>query len=372
MPDLPIIPGYAHQVGSHCESGSLRNLLAHAGTPISEAMAFGVGSGIHFYYLFPVRGPAVFPLVALRNKPSQLFRGFGRRTGVAVSVRQARTTTQALAEAERLVDAGTPVAIKVDMFHMRYLPAFLRVHAPFHFIVLVGHAGETWSVSDPYFQTVAPLAREDLVAAWATHAPMAKDNLLAHVAPSPPGRRGPDAARAIDWHRAVKSAIGACCRAMLLPPLVRRLLFFVGVEGIRTYAKEMRRWPDRYRGCTLREGMLFQAIGFEDQGTGGGAFRLMYGAFLHEAAELFGSPALGELAERVIAHGREWRKASRRIIVLARGIPIDDAAYPGWEATHRGDFRAELASIADQFAAFADVEAGIFGDLGGIARGLRG
>jgi hypothetical protein len=355
------VPNFEHLVGSHCESGTARNLLKHAGVDVSEPMAFGVGSGPAFYYLFFVKGPSRLPLIGLRNTPGGIIKNLGKRCGVDFFVKQFRTTRAAMAAADRLLDRGTPVAAQVEMFRMKYLPSHMRVHAPFHFIALAGRDGDRYSVSDPYHSTLNPLDRADLEAGWETNAPMAKDNLLVYVR-RVPGR--------IDWKRAARTAIRATCREMLIPRGIDRIFFFVGPAGIRTYAKAMRRWTKRYRGVELREGVLFNAVGFEDQGTGGGAFRLMYGAFLQEVADLFGSRALGEIADRCIEHGRTWRRASRRLVELARPIPMEDELYEDWFTSHGRELEQGLAELAGRFDGFAELETRLFGDLRRVASDL--
>jgi hypothetical protein len=141
---------------------------------------------------------------------------------------------------------------------------------------------------------------------------------------------------------------------------------------MRKFAREMVRWPDHSRSTTLREGMLFDALGFEDQGTGGAAFRLMYGAFLREAAELFGSSELRELSRRIIVHGREWRAASRRLIVLAKRIPMREEEYGDWFAGNETMLRDELAELSRTWLAFADFEQAFYRDLQRAAERLDG
>ncbi len=366
-PSIPRVPGFEHRVASHCESGSLRNLLGHAGVEVSEAMVFGIGSGPAFYYLFFTKGPSTFPLVGIRNPPGSILRNVARLTGVEVRVEQPRTTSKALARAESLLLAGTPVAASVEMFRMRYLPDFMRVHAPFHFVVLLGREGERFAVSDPYHPEVAGLDREDLVEAWATGARMARDNLMCHVGRVP---------AAIDWRRASLRAIRRTCRAMVLPPGVGSLFWFVGVEGMRTYARRIRDWPARHRGVRLREGILFNAVGFEDQGTGGAAFRLMYAAFLQEVADLARAPALAEIAERFVAHGRRWRGVSRRMVVLGRMVPMQEEAFDDWLRERGAELNAGLAEVSESFREFADVEEALFraleAEAARLARASRG
>jgi len=351
---MDVIKGFEHQVSSHCETGTTRNLLAWKGLEVSEPMVFGMGSGPAFYYLFFAKGPTTFPLIGIRNRPSAILKNVAKLGGIRVSMVQHRTTDAAMGAADALIDEGIPVAVSVDMFRMKYLPSFMRVHAPFHFIALVGRSGNTYAISDPYHHEIAELSKRDLMAAWETHAPMAMDNLLCEVR---------DAPKEVDWRPAAVLAIKKTCRTMLLPPVIGKAFFFVGVEGMRTYARKMRKWSTDYRGVRLREGILFNAVWFEDQGTGGAAFRLMYGAFLQEVSALFGSDEAAELAERLIEHGRQWRRWSRRVVVLGRTLPMDDGEYDDWLTEHRRELDDSLEGLAIDFEAFAKVEQQFFSDL---------
>jgi hypothetical protein len=132
----------------------------------------------------------------------------------------------------------------------------------------------------------------------------------------------------------------------------------------------MRRWPEKHRGSVLREGILFNAVGFEDQGTGGAAFRLMYGAYLQEVAERFASPVFAELAARIIAHGQAWRAFSRTLIVLGKQVPTRDEAFDDWHAANGRALRDGLDAAAREFEAKADFEARFFADLRRAAKAL--
>jgi hypothetical protein len=358
---MTIIDGYTHTVGSHCETGSVRNMLRTAGLEASEPMIFGVGSGPAFYYLFFAKGPSTFPLLGIRNKPGTIIKNVGKLCSIGVSSKAFATTDQAIEKANALIDAGTPVAACVDMYFMSYLPAFMHVHAPFHFILLVGRDDGSYVVSDPYSEELGVLTEEVLRTAWETHAPMAQDNLLVHVTSVP---------EQVDWMRAARRAIRRTCRDMLLPPVFRSIFGFVGIEGIRTYAKNIRRWTSTYRGVVMREGVLFDAVAFEAQGTGGGAFRLMYGAFLQEAAALFGSEALTELAGRMIEDGEGWREVSRRLVAVGKRLPLDEEAYDDWLTENRRELEEGLEDVARLVDERADVEERLFRDLGSAASAL--
>jgi hypothetical protein len=348
------IEKYNHEVASHCETGTVRNLLAWAGLKVSEPMVFGIGSGPAFYYLFFAKGPSGFPLIGTRNPPGSVLNNVKKLLNIGVVSRKYRSTRDAITKANELVDSGIPVGVLVDMFYMKYLPSFLQVHAPFHFISLIGRNGDSYAVSDPYHEEIGELPLENLEAAMATHAPMAKDNYIMYI------ERVPER---VDWREAAQRAIRKTCDDNLLPPVVKNVFSFVGVQGIRTYARKIRQWPKKYRGVFLREGILFNAVGFEDQGTGGGAFRLVYGAFLQEISKKFGSSAMNALASEVIHHGKAWRDISRLLIKVGKTIPMDDGEYSDWYRDNGKTLDDQLGEISRLFIERADFEEVFFRKL---------
>jgi hypothetical protein len=355
------ISTYRHRVAAHCETGSTRNALAHAGLEISEPIVFGLGSGPAFFYLFFTRTERRFPFLALRNTPGKVLGNVVGLLGVDCVRERFGSAREAITEANRLIDAGQPVVACVDMFYMKYLPAFLHVHAPFHFVVLVGRDGDAYAVSDPYSEELGIVSAENLALGWDTRAPFAKRNSLAFVRAVPDG---------FDLRRAAAIAIRRTCRGMILPPLVRDAFFFVGVQGMRTFARKMRAWPRSYRGVPLREGVMLTAVTFEDQGTGGGAFRLMYGAFLQELAERLSMPRFEELAARMVEHGQAWRRTSGELIALGKRVPQEEAAFDDFWSAGGAAFEEALAGLSERFVEFAAFEARFFADLRGAAEEL--
>lgn len=351
---MAVIESYRHNIASHCETGTLKNLLSFGGLDISEPMIFGLGSGPAFYYLFFAKGPSSFPLIGIRNTPGSILKNVTKLIGLEMQTGSFRTTKEARGKADALIDKGIPVAVSVDMFYMKYLPSFLHVHAPFHFILLVGRDEDSYTVSDPYYHKLGILRAEDLEAAWETHAPLAKDNYLAYL------KGVPDS---INWKKSIKKAVIKTCNNMVLPPVLNKVLRFAGIEGMRLYARKIREWPDRYRGVVLREGMIFNAIGFEDQGTGGAGFRLMYGAFLQEVSAIFNSEQISNLADRMIQHGRDWRRVSRKIIEVAKELPMEDDKYSDWLSENEEPFREQLGQISELFIEKAIFEEKFFKEL---------
>jgi hypothetical protein len=146
---MELVKGYEHRIAAHCESGSMRNLMIHEGADVSEQLVFGIGSGPFFAYLWFVKIMSCFPLIGLRNPPGQIVKSVAADCGIRLFMTKYRTTDEAQETLNRLLDRGRPVAVCVDMFYMTYLPSFMRVHAPAHFIVLLGRENDTYASAGP-------------------------------------------------------------------------------------------------------------------------------------------------------------------------------------------------------------------------------
>ena len=86
---------------------------------------------------------------------------------------------------------------------------------------------------------------------------------------------------------------------------------FIGVKGIRYFAKKLPDWPKFARDEEhLSDEIMMINILLEERGTGGGGFRFMYAAFLQEAAKIINKPAFNEIAEQMMINGDEWRLIS--------------------------------------------------------------
>lgn len=363
---MPIIDNYQHRVSSHCETGSLRNILAYEGFKISEPMAFGIGSGVVFAHLFFTRGPSGFPVSALRFPMGAVFKNASKRLGIDIFQKKLKSPEAALEKANQLIDEGKPCAACVDMFYMKYLPKLMRIHVPLHFITLIGREKDFYYVSDPYYNEIGKLSVEDLKLAWETHSLMSSDNLLVYIKDSPSDDQ-------IDWKRAIKKSINFTTVNMLLQPGIRELLPIFGVNGIKTFAKSILSWPEKYKGLVLREGMLGTANIFEEQGTGGGAFRMLYSAFLQEAAGVFNSDGLKEIALRMMENGHAWRDASRTLIRVAKPIPIKRKDYESWisDNNNKESLYEGIAESSRLFSERGDAEKIIFTDLKKVVKTLK-
>jgi hypothetical protein len=99
---------------------------------------------------------------------------------------------------------------------------------------------------------------------------------------------------------------------------------FIGVGSIKMFAKSLRLWPEKYgkRKALLH---LSHAIRMQEEiGTGGGGFRLMYAAFLYEAAHITGEDRFLEMSKRMTAIGDQWREFALRGARICKSRASDE------------------------------------------------
>lgn len=358
---MKIIKNYKHKVASHCESGIVRNLLNFNGIDVPESIVFGIGAGVDFVYLNFLKYFSPFPLTIVRSQMGKIFKNIEKLCNINFFYKQLKNTDATIKKINDLIDLDIPVAVCVDMFYMKYLPPFMHIHVPFHFITLYGRDENNYAVSDPYFQNVATINTETLKTAISTHAMFSKDNLVTYIVNVPEN---------INWEKAIIKGLRRTCNKML-PPSIINIYPIMGVTGIKTFAKKILDWPKEYKGIPLREGIIFTATGFEEQGTGGGAFRLIYGAFLQEASKILNLPGLAELAERMVENGKEWREASRKLIKIGKEIPKSNKVFPDWYSKNEKNLFKALSEVSNDYLKRAEIEKMIFNDLKKILKNIK-
>lgn len=309
----PIV-GFRSLETHHCVTGSMLHVLRHHGVDISEEMLLGLGAGVGFFY-WHMKG----------STPMLLGRGNVHRPGVEgleidacrrLGIRAQRFVTgsrkKARAALQSELGAGRPVMVGVDIGFLPYFDFPEEYHFGGHVIVVAGLDGESCVVAD----RDAPLHEMPVEALEAARGSTFKPFPPAHVwyrfdlkrarAPRPPD---------------VAEAIRANAVAMLDGPIAN-----LGVRGIRKAARLVPRWPDGLDEATLQDACLNNFIFIDATGgTGGGMFRLMYGRFLREAAEICDDHALDECADRMTTQGRAWDEVGQLFRRVSEGVAPPDA-----------------------------------------------
>ncbi len=286
---------FNHRMAAHCETGTISGLLGHAGLAMSEPMVLGITGGIFFAYLKIRSVP--FPTFVVRSAPGSILRNMAKRVKVGFHVMKFGTADKAQAALDSLLDQGTPVAVQVDMFHMGYIPAYMRVHFNGHFVTITGKDGDTYRVSDCYHHVPSEVSDADLRRARFARGDLAPKGTMFYVkdVPSSPA-----------LHKPIIQGLRNSCANMIGLPVP-----FLGVKGIRLFARKLTEWPSLTRDeVQLSHEVMSINVILEERGTGGAGFRFMFASFLREAASVLASDTLRDMGAEMMAIGDRWRELS--------------------------------------------------------------
>jgi hypothetical protein len=286
---------FEHKMAAHCESGTVTALLNHAGLEITEPMVFGIASGIFFGYF--ESSNFSFPMFIVRNKPGSIRKNIAKRLGVKFYTKSFRKSEKGIEELDRLLEEGRPVATQVDFYYMEYMPEYTRTHMNVHFINVIGKNEKNYLVSDSYYKEKAHLRQELLNKARFVGGHMAPKGFLFYPEYIP---------QDVDFETAIRKGIKKASHDMIKLPVP-----FVGVKGIRKFAKKVTGWPELARDIDhLSHEIMKINVFLEDQGTGGAGFRFLYATFLQQAAQKLNDTQLEGMSKKMMSIGDDWRNIS--------------------------------------------------------------
>jgi len=291
-----IIENFKHKMAAHCESGTITSLLNHAGLQISEPLVFGISSGLFFGYFHKMKS-FPFPTFIVRNKPGQMRVNITKRIGTKFNEYSFHKNEDGTRKLDELLQNNIPIAAQVDFFYLDYVPSWERVHINVHFMVIIGKEDSNYIISDSYFPELIKLKANSLENSRFAGGSMSPKGFIFNVADIP---------SSINYEAAIIKGIKKVCFNMLHIPIP-----FLGVKGIRLFAKKIVEWPNFARDIEhLSHEIMKINILLEDQGTGGAGFRFMYATFLQEAANILRKQELGDLSRQLMEIGDGWRELS--------------------------------------------------------------
>ena len=330
---------FPHRQSAHCESGAVSSLLTHAGLPISEAMAFGLGGGLFFGYV-PFVKLNGFPLTTYRCRPGGIFARVTKGLQCRVIQKKYRQPQQAMAELDALLEQGIAVGLQTSVFWLPYIPPALRFHFNAHNLIVVGKEGSRYRISDPVMPELVWCEAEDLAHARFAQGALAPKGRCYYLEGEP---------QITDLRQPTLRGIQIVCRDMLAPVPIG------GIRGMRYMARSMRHWEQKY-GKRKSISCLAQMIRMQEEiGTGGAGFRFIYAAFLQEAAGLFNNAELKEMADRLTLIGDGWREVAVEAARCCKGR----------------DENVTLDSLADKILLRADEEEPFFCELRQLSKTLQ-
>lgn len=284
---------FPHNQSAHCESGVTSNLMRYHGLDVSEALAFGIGSGLFFAYL-PFIKVNKLPLTTYRCELGGILKRTSKRLGLRVRWQKFKSADAAMDAMDNKLAEGTPVGCRTGAYWLPYFPPAFRFHFNMHNLVVYGKNHTDYLISDPVFPETVRCRREDLMKARFAKGPLSPKGtmyIMEKVSPQ------------ADIAKAVTKGVKDVCRRMIKTPGP-----VSGVNGIRFLANQVEKWPKKFgqQRASLYVGQLIRMQ--EEIGTGGGGFRFMYAAFLQEAATILGKDRLLDISRAMTDVGDQWRK----------------------------------------------------------------
>ena len=283
---------FIHRQSAHCESGVTSNLLKHYGLDISEAMAFGIGTGLFFGYL-PFIKVNKLPLTTYRCEVGGIFKHLTKKFKIGVHWQKFKDPMEAMKALDRKLEEGVPVGCRTGGYWLPYFPEAFRFHFNMHNLVVIGKNGSDYLISDPVFPEPELCNRKDLMKARFAKGALAPKGTMYYLTRVP---------ETIDLPAAVAKGIKQVCHRMLKTPGP-----VIGVRGIRFLANQVEKWPRKLgeHKASLYVGQVIRMQ--EEIGTGGAGFRFMYAAFLQEAATVLKENRLRDLSLKMTEVGDRWR-----------------------------------------------------------------
>ena len=270
---MVIVKDFEHQVGFHCESTAIRNVLKHAKVDLSEEMIIGLGEGIGFIIWFMKVMDVPFIGGGIRQAEKTM--NIAKNLNLNLIEFKSTSVKKATEFIKSNIDNNQPLGAQADMY---YLPYFrdegYEMHFAGHFITLMGYDEEKVYVVDTHRKEIFGVnwVYYNNAAFPPENVPMKNKRFMFYYKQEEEmpdlGEILPDIAK--------KNA-----ETMLNPPIKN-----IGVKGIKEFARQVKKWDVQLGKPqqALDEFHLMCELG----GSGGGLFRKPYSRFLKEAYTITG------------------------------------------------------------------------------------
>lgn len=310
---------FSHQKGNHCGSTSLRDILRYGESEVSEALVFGLASGLGFIY---------FPEMKLLNGRSMGFEGdFFQLQGRPIEW-AGNWDPKAMAQVLAL---DQPILVLSDIYYLSY---YDDTHFPGHSLVVVGIDldSQMVQVADVIADQLQEIPLSALKAAMEIEFPgMVSPYSWAGITPFPLRR---------DRTTLVQAILKVTQR------MLKSEFPIEGTKAMRVLAQDLPDWPE---GQDWAQAARFAYQTIEKRGTGGGAFRLMYSDFLREAAQVVPELRSIRAPERMQQAGESWRE----VALILKSISLERDPHG-------------FAQASEKVAAIVEQEEGLYLDLEAI------
>jgi hypothetical protein len=335
-----IVEGFEHHTGVHCGSTAMADLLRHAGVELSEAMVFGLGSGLASYYL---ESEHMSPSRQILGRHFRLEENCAEALGLELRAHFEGDNAAAWQGVRAAIERDQPVLVQCDLCELPYW----QTKTPFngHKIAVVGFndaAGEAL-VADTHFEGLQRVSLNELEAARASTAPPSMGNQNAWWTLEA-GRLdgdgldggGLDGGTPRELAEAIPFALVRNAEQM-----ENDTSGFGGLDALEQFAAEVSSWRD-LDDASWAYRFAYQCI--EKRGTGGGNFRALYRDYLSEAGEHVPSILRNQYAVSMARTASAWSTLARYLEAMSRFVSadgVDDSDRPDEDPTHHLESMAE-------------------------------
>ncbi len=309
MPNASLIREYPHQMGGHCGSGALRDLLHWSGLgwdgPPREGLVFALGGALGLSY---VQSDGLAPPIYLVGRGSDFEVDLPVRLGGDVQVLTTDDPAEGWSWVRDEVDAGRPSLVWGDIAELPYLRVKLQMSR--HDIVVVGY-DESEGVAYVVDNDRADVQEVPLDALARARSSTSFPEPTRHCT------------YRISWPESLPNISGVAAEAFKqsatrmrnptgpgIVDLTSATSGAEGLEGVRLLASDTETWSDL--AAHESEVLLFSLSAFiEKAGTGGGLFRRLLADGCEDVARLTGDAATAELAKVALRCAQAWTQTAR-------------------------------------------------------------
>lgn len=298
-----MVDNFPNQRRMHCETGVIVNTLKYYDYDISEQMVFGIGGGMYFLY-FPLMKVQEFVLVVMRTKPSNIIRHFAKRMNIDYyEMSFGNNIEKGTNVLNVLVDKNIPVVLVSNILGLKYLNDLgFEMDYNGHHMTVIGREGSQYVIAD----IDEKLPNDDYVYLEDTNLKYAR---FRSGLSAPHGRLfyfdplEKDFSKNVDLKPAIISGLRETYKNMESIPFK-----YFGSKGIHFFAKDLRKWHEKYTEKQIDYNLLWYYRLIEQAGTGGAGYRYLFADFLKESASLFQSEILDECSAGITASTDYWRQ----------------------------------------------------------------
>jgi hypothetical protein len=269
-------------------------------------MIFGLGQGLHFVYI----NLSAYPRISGRIKPFEFVTNLMKKLNIDIKMSQPKNSEVAFEKIKKSILKNEPVLIYVDMPYLKYLKLEKNNHFGGHSVIVFGFDDDkkVFYVSDRDSKTHSIKSQKGMVGKDFHLVPYEeiKNARASKYRPFPANNKWVkfDFSKIKQLNKSlIKKAIHNNSKDYLNQPA-----HLLGLNGIKKFSNEVKKWKNfssqKLKIACINNYFMINKAG----GTGGGAFRKMYGNFLIESYLYLKNKNYKQIGEEYINVSKKWDK----------------------------------------------------------------